>query len=104
MKPPPDRHNRHRFSAEIIGHAVWLYHVFRVSLRNVELLLAECPVAVAHETVRYCCKKFGASFADGPCRCRPRPGDKWGIAAGRHPPHFSGIMLALRTERCRPKC
>jgi transposase-like protein len=30
---------RHRFPAEIISHAVWLYHVFSLSLRNVELIL-----------------------------------------------------------------
>jgi hypothetical protein len=41
MKRPPDPHYRHRFSAEIISHAVWLYHVFSLSLRDVELLLAE---------------------------------------------------------------
>jgi hypothetical protein len=28
MKPPPDPRYRHRFPAEIISHAVWLYHVF----------------------------------------------------------------------------
>src|SRR6188508_2661400 len=32
---------RHRFPAAIIGHAVWLYHVFSLSLRDVELILAE---------------------------------------------------------------
>jgi hypothetical protein len=31
MKPPPDPRYRHRFPAEIISHAVWLYHVFRLS-------------------------------------------------------------------------
>ena len=31
---------RHRFPAEIISHAVWLFHVFSLSLRDVELLLA----------------------------------------------------------------
>jgi transposase-like protein len=41
MKPPPDPHYRHRFPAEIISHAVWLYHVFSLSLRDVELILAE---------------------------------------------------------------
>ena len=30
MKPPPDPHYRHRFSAEIISHAIWLYHVFNL--------------------------------------------------------------------------
>jgi len=37
----PEPHYRHRFAAEIIGHAVWLYQVFSLSLRDVELLLAE---------------------------------------------------------------
>ena len=35
MKPPPDPHYRHGFPAEIISHAVWLYHVFNFSLRDV---------------------------------------------------------------------
>jgi putative transposase len=47
MKPQPDPHYRHRFPAEIISHAVWLYHVFSLSLRDVELLLAERGVAPA---------------------------------------------------------
>src|SRR5580658_5983824 len=77
MKPPPDPHYRHRFPAEIIRHAVWLYHVFCLSLRHVELLLAERGVVVSYETVRRWYKKFGASFADRLRRRRPRPGDKW---------------------------
>ncbi len=77
MKPPPDPHYRHRFPAEIIGYAVWLYHVFSLSLRDVELLLAERGVVVSYETVRRWCKKFGASFADRLRRRRPRPGDRW---------------------------
>ena len=64
MKPPPDPHYRHRFSAEIISHAVWLYHVFSLSLRDVELLLAERGIVVSYETVRRWCQKFGQSFAD----------------------------------------
>ncbi|HXA24075.1 MAG TPA: IS6 family transposase [Acetobacteraceae bacterium] len=77
MKRPPDPHYRHRFSAEIISYAVWLYHVFSLSLRDVELLLAERGILVSYETVRRWCKKFGASFADRLRRRRPRPGDKW---------------------------
>ena len=73
MKPAPDPHYRHRFPAEIISHAVWLYHVFSLSLRVVELLLAERGIVVSYETVRRWCKKFGQSFASR----RPRPGDKW---------------------------
>src|ERR1700720_575373 len=77
MKPPPDPHYRHRFSAEIISHAVWLYHVFSLSLRDVELLLAERGIVVSYETVRRWCRKFGQSFANRLRRRRPRPGDKW---------------------------
>jgi putative transposase len=77
MKSPPDLHYRHRFPAEIIGHAVWLYHVFSLSLRDVELLLAERGVVVSHETARRWCRNFTASFADRICRRRPWLGDKW---------------------------
>jgi len=77
MKARPDPHYRHRFPAEIISHAVWLYHVFSLSLRDVELLLAERGVVVSYETVRRWCKKFGQSFASRLHRRRPRPGDKW---------------------------
>ena len=77
MKPPPDPHYRHRFPAEIISHAVWLYHVFSLSLRDVELLLAERGIVVSYETVRRWCKKFGQTFANRLRRRRPRPGDKW---------------------------
>jgi putative transposase len=77
MTPPPDPHYRHRFPAEIISYAVWLYHVFSLSLRGVELILAERGVVVSYETVRRWCKKFAATFADRLRRRRPRPGDKW---------------------------
>jgi putative transposase len=89
MKPPPDPHYRHQFPAEIISYAVWLYRVFSLSLRDVELLLAERGVVVSYETVRLWCKKFGASFADRLRRHRPRPGDKW---------HLDGVS---RTYLCK---
>jgi putative transposase len=77
MKPAPDPHYRHRFPAEIISYAVWLYHVFSLSFRDVELILAERGMSVSYETVRRGCKKFGQTFADRMRRPRPRPGDKW---------------------------
>jgi putative transposase len=66
IKPPPDPHYRHRFPAEIISHAVWLYHVFSLSLRDVELILAQRGIVVSYETVRRWCKKFGANFRRSP--------------------------------------
>jgi putative transposase len=83
MKPPPDPDYRHRFPAEIIRHAVWLYHVFSLSLRDVELLLAERGVVVSYETIRRWCEKFGRSFANRLRRRRPRPGDKSRMKATR---------------------
>ena len=62
MKPPPDPHYRHRFSAEIISHAIWLYHVFNLSLRDVELLLAERGIVVSYETVRRWCRKLARAL------------------------------------------
>jgi transposase-like protein len=76
MKPQPDPHYRHRFPAAIISHAVWLYHVFSLSLRDVELLLAERGVVVSYETVRRWCKKWRLCTChilgpDGPESQRP---------------------------------
>jgi putative transposase len=63
MKGPFDQHDRHRFPAEIISHAVWLYPRFSLTLRDVELLLAERGIVLSYETVRRWCKKLGQSFA-----------------------------------------
>ncbi len=48
MSQPPSTHRGHRLPAEIISHAIWLYHVFSLSLRDVELLLAERGVIVSY--------------------------------------------------------
>jgi putative transposase len=55
----------HRFPAEIISHAVWLYFRFPLSLRHVDELLAARGVGVSHETVRQRGLKFGQAFAQG---------------------------------------
>ena len=52
MTDDPASYPRHRFPAEIISHAVWLYHVFSLSLRDVELILAERGVLVTHESYK----------------------------------------------------
>jgi len=40
MKTKTPSYQRHRFSSEISSHAVWLYHRFCLSFREVEELLA----------------------------------------------------------------
>jgi putative transposase len=99
MNPPPDPPYRHRFPAEIISHAVWLYHVFSLSLRDVELLLAERGVDVSHETVRRWCKKFGQSFANRLRHRRPRPGDKWHLDEVFI--RIQGVLAFMKTRQAR---
>ena len=53
----------HRFPPQIIGHAVWLYHRFTLSLRDIEDLLAERGILVSYEAIRYWCQKFGPGYA-----------------------------------------
>ena len=71
------RYKGHRFPAEIIGHAVWLYFRFPLGLRMVEELLAARGIIVSHETVRQWARKFGQRFANQIRRRLPRAGDKW---------------------------
>ena len=67
----------YRFPVEVIQHAVWLYHLFSLSLRDIELILAERGIVVSHESIRRWCLRFGADFAAKLRKRRPRPGDVW---------------------------
>src|SRR3954453_16339424 len=67
----------HRFPAEIISHAVWLYFRFPLSLRMVEEMLAARGIVVSHDTVRQWAPKFGQDFATQIQRRLPCVGDKW---------------------------
>ena len=75
--PAPPSYAGHRFPAEIISHAVWLYFRFPLSLRHVDELLATRGITVSHETVRQWGLKFGQGVANKIRRRLPRSGDKW---------------------------
>src|SRR3954449_8044068 len=75
--PAPPSYAGHRFPAEIISHAVWLYFRFPLSLRMVEEMLAARGIVVSHETVRQWALKFGQAFANQIQRRLPCVGDKW---------------------------
>ncbi|MEC4682004.1 MAG: hypothetical protein VST67_15075 [Nitrospirota bacterium] len=51
MKTTTPSYQRPRFSYESIRHAVWLYHLFCLSFREVEELLAERGITVTYETI-----------------------------------------------------
>ena len=52
MKIEPSAYHGFRFPAEIISHAVWLYHCFSLSLREVETILAQRGIVVSYEHPR----------------------------------------------------
>jgi hypothetical protein len=87
MSPPTTKspYAGHRFPAEVIGHAVWLYFRFPLSLRMVEEMLAARGIVVSHETVRRWALEFGQAFANRIQRRLPRAGDKWHLAARSGP-------------------
>jgi putative transposase len=87
---PPNPYKHHRFLAEIISHAVWLYFRFCLSYRDVEELLCERGVIVTYEAIRQWCCKFGQEYANQLRRRRPRPGDKW---------HLDEVFLMINGER-----
>ena len=63
MKIRTSLYKRHRFPSEIIQYAVWLYHRFNLSHRDIEDLLAERGIVVSYESVRLWCNKFGPRYA-----------------------------------------
>ncbi len=67
----------YRFPPEIISHAVWLYHRFCLSFRDVEDLLAQRGVTVSYEAIRQWCQTFGLDYARKLRRRRGRLGDTW---------------------------
>ncbi len=84
------RYARHRFPAEVISYAVWLYFRFPLSLRMIEEILAGRGIAVGHETVRQWALKFGQSFAKQIRRRLPAPGDKW---------HLDEVVICIAGQK-----
>ena len=66
-----------RYPAEIIAHAVYFYHRFALSFREVEEMLAYRGIEVTYETIRQWCMKFGSGFAKKLKKKRAGYGDEW---------------------------
>ncbi len=73
----PISFKRHRFPADIIRHAVWLYFRFNLSFRDVEELLAQRGIEVSYETVRCWTIKFGPLIARRLGKRRWAPSPRW---------------------------
>ncbi len=53
----------YRFPMTSIKYAVWLYHRFTLSFRDVQEILFERGIDISHETIRVWCGRFGAAIA-----------------------------------------
>ncbi|MGV9006855.1 MAG: IS6 family transposase [Brevundimonas sp.] len=73
----PISFKRHRFPADIIRHAVWLYFRFNLSFRDVEELLAQRGIEVSYETIRCWTIKFGPLIARRLKKRRWAPSPRW---------------------------
>ena len=73
----PISFKRHRFPADVIRQAVWLYFRFTLSIRDVEELLAQRGIEVSRETVRCWVIKFGPLIAANLRRRRQKPTGRW---------------------------
>ena len=60
-------------------HAVWLYHQFTLSFRDVEDLLFERGITVSREAIRSWCRKFGPASARTPRRLQGQLGHIWHV-------------------------
>ncbi|MFC7556276.1 IS6 family transposase [Pseudoroseomonas wenyumeiae] len=89
MSTEPATYSGYRFPAAVIHHAVWLYHLFSLSMRDIELILAERGVVVSYESIRRWCLHFGTEFAARLRKRWPRPGDTW---------HMDEVYLRINGE------
>ena len=64
MTISPNPYRGFRFPPVVIEHAVWLYHCFSLSLRDVELILAARGIVVSYESIRERSLRFGRIFAN----------------------------------------
>ena len=67
----------YRYPAQIISHAIWLYHRFTLSFRDIEELLAARGIVVSYEAIRQWCKKYGAIHCNKIKKNRGQLGDIW---------------------------
>jgi putative transposase len=68
---------RNRFPVSIISQAVWLYHRFNNSYRDIQEQLAFRGIILSHETIREWCIKFASYFKDVIKKRERKPSDKW---------------------------
>ena len=77
MNQTNSAYHRDRFPTEIISHAVWPYHRFCLSFRDVEDLLTERGIVISYESIRSWCNQFRPAHARAIKKRRSSLGDTW---------------------------
>lgn len=67
---------RYRFPVSIISQAVWIYHRFNNSYRDIEEQMAYCGIQVSYETIQSWSIKFARHFRDVIKKRERKPKDK----------------------------
>ena len=83
-------YKRHRYPPSIISYAVFLYHRYSLSFREVEQLLAERGVTVSYEAIRQWCIKFSANYCRKLRKSAGNPGDIW---------HLDEVFIKIRGKQ-----
>jgi len=89
MEDAKQLYSGYRYSPAIISHAVWLYHRFRLSLHDVEDLLAERGVVVSYESIRQWSNRVGPEYARRLKKRQGRLGDVW---------HLDEVFIKIHGE------
>jgi len=89
MEDDKQLYHGYRFPPTIISHAVWLYHRFCLSFRDVEDLLAERGIVVSYESIRQWCNRFGPEYARKLKKRQGRLGDIW---------HLDEVFIKINGE------
>ena len=69
--------NGYRYPISVISHAVWCYHRFNDSYRDISERLLARDIVVSHETVRTWCIRFAKYFVAVIKKSQRKPTDKW---------------------------
>jgi putative transposase len=90
MKSDRSPDSGYRFPREIISYAIWVYHRFCLSFRDVEDRLAELGIIVSYETIRQWGEKFGPAYSRRLKRREGRLGDHW---------HLDEILIRINAQQ-----
>ena len=92
MNELPTIYKGYRFPSEVISHAVWLYHRFTLSFRDIEEILFSRGIDVTFESIRQWCLKLAPAYSK---RSKQKPsrgtqGDIW---------HLDEVFIKIKGHR-----